>query len=1267
MTIETIEMKMKSMNADAFHRLGDHFLFYDGGEDYETINPVGQAEGKQKPRGGTPDTKIKLSNGKFIFIQYTTQDNSPKKKDFYNKLVSDLEACFDPRKTKFTPKQIDRIVLCFNSNLDEATESKLAKITEAHQVPLKLVNLTTMAHAIYKSYHYLAKDYLGLEIGTFQILPLEKFVAEYEKGGIATPLSNPFFYRQEEIDNIKDLIANKMITVIKGPAGVGKSRLAVEVTRQFSKDNRDYSCFCITNKDLSVINDLRSHFSAQHNVLIFIDDANKSIRILRELFTWYAEGNVQLKVILTVREYVYKDIHSFIERYPFATLNLSNFPDQQLTKIISSQPFNITDGLFQKKIIEIAKGNARLAVMAAIASKDQPIEILDKVTAIYEEYYKRVSGDNHFLKEPEYLKVLGLLSFFRVIDRDNNVETERILNAFGINEKDFWTKIYQLEEYEIVEVFSDKSTVKFTDQILEGYLFYKVFLADQLLSYQIIINQFYPSYSHRIKFTAIEGKSTFGKSDFEYKLLPYIKEKYNKIVQEGASLFDFFQIFHAYLPDETLAYIHARINSMQDETPLVLLNKVANKNSNQKVFVFEEDKILNTYAHDSFLELTSEFLKEYTDNFEMAIELMFDYVERQQEVSEKFVEFVIGHFTFSNDDERLGFKKEHCFSLELVKRVKTNKPIFKYIFLRLTPHFLKTNFFYHINYRGAAVGKATYKLLDVVKDIRSLYWTTFNAIFQDYLLLSQYTLEYVKNGLSQNDQPMLRASDWEHMELIFGRHFDPEIFIDAYIINKIIIDLSRGNDDLEFYKRYLELANTEKYQWFKVLDFDLLRRRERDKRENESWEDFTRRYNALKTREILSVFNYSLASEYLPVFDVLGDCAIHNIWLFYRENNAAQIILNKLIESNVIFIELFTTLITKPYFYQIVHYGVFFQAIQDAGIGLLETVERIIFDKEFINCQYVRIGFFNALNEAHVTPGRCKVYKALLASLNGSFFLYFSNIHLYVQLDSDFLSDILPILLERANAKTVEFRLEEDFIEKNYILFDKMETAKNLYLYLSGRIDRYDYEGSELLFILKNEPAFLSELLQLIIIGLRLEREDHHQLTALWNLPDYLPAIGEVFDQSVVSPNYLFRGERILDDLIENRASQVGEEKKVAFFEHYIRKHATDLRKMNACFKIIQNKLHSHFDVLFKTFLLLNDDVKLFKQIRWTDQGTIIRSGDSIAGEIDERIWQNIKSLVQEMKPQSKFINHKIFINQQIDYCRKSAISERKWDFFRNR
>jgi putative hemolysin len=35
MTIELIESKLRIMNPDAFHRLCDHFLFFDGDDEFE--------------------------------------------------------------------------------------------------------------------------------------------------------------------------------------------------------------------------------------------------------------------------------------------------------------------------------------------------------------------------------------------------------------------------------------------------------------------------------------------------------------------------------------------------------------------------------------------------------------------------------------------------------------------------------------------------------------------------------------------------------------------------------------------------------------------------------------------------------------------------------------------------------------------------------------------------------------------------------------------------------------------------------------------------------------------------------------------------------------------------------------------------------------------------------------------------------------------------------------------------------------------------------
>ncbi|TRW27118.1 hypothetical protein FMM05_00255 [Flavobacterium zepuense] len=1261
MNIEAIEMRLMAMNGDALHRLGDHYLFFEGGKDYESINPVGQSEGKQKSTKGTPDTRITLKNGKHIFIQYTTQKNCPEKKAFYNKLVTDLEACFDPKKTSISCKDIEYVVLFFNSNLNEETEQKLKDLTKSYGVPLKLYNLTTIAHNIYKYYPYLAKDYLGIAIGTYQILPLEQFVSEYEKGGIATPLSNPFYHRENEIKAIKSLVEANMITIINGKSGVGKSKVAIEIMKRFRHDHPDYSCFCISNKDLPIINDLRNHLGTAKNTLLFIDDVNKSIHLLREIFTWFTERDVQLKIVVTVREYVYKQIYPSLKEYSNNTYYLPDFNEYEILKIISSEPFNIVDSAYQKKIIQLSKGNARLAIMAAIACKDKQLVVLDSVINIYNEYYKRVSGDSPVLKQPEYLKVLGILSFFRTIDSDNREDSEKIFSAFNIDENQFWTKIYALETYEIVDVFSDKTTAKFTDQILEGYLFYKVFLEDKLVSYRVILDQFFPSYSGRIKFTAIEGQNTFGKIDFENKLLPYVQEKFDSIIRHGESEFDFLKIFYSYLPDETLNYLYKTIQCLPTEEPLVLLNEVENSNAAQKAFIFEGGKKIERYHHDSFFELISEFLKDFNPNFTLSLSLMFDYIEKKQDVAELFIELISGYIAFSADDERLGFEKENFFSIELASRVATGHPIHIYIFLRLAPNFLKTTFFHHVNYHGAKVGKVSYALIEKVITIRAIYWTTFSNIFNNYRLLSLYTLDNIKNGLSQNDHHLLRASDWEALATLFDRHFDPKNFIDTFTINKLIIDLTRGGKTTKYYSEYLKKVDTEEYRWFKVLDYSIVRNREIVREEYENHNDFRTRFNFLKAEEILSNFNYDTSAQYLPLFDLMGDCVTHNIWEFYHPKDAALVLLSNILKYEKMFLELFAVLVTKPYFNQIIDLNTFFITVQQTAPNLLDKVEAIIFSGDFKISQYTRIEFFNSLYQSNITNERCQSYKRTFDKIEGTFYLTFKNAYLYCAVDPSFLQHVITTLIDKAERKNITLSLDSDFIEKKFSILNSIETAENLYLCLSS--DRYDYEGHELSFILKLKPEFLERYIQSISSKSWYERDQYNELTCLWQLPNYLSNIAMVFDHIVPKPSYLFAGERILDHLIEFTADEVDTNKKISFFKYYICLNNRDAKKMNASFKIIQNKYQANFKSLFRHFLEHNQDITLFRKINWTDQGTIIRNGNSILGEINERIWTQIKFVVEEMNPKIEFLEHKIYINSEIDYCRKSAVSERKHDF----
>lgn len=66
-----IENALKAIDQAAFQTLCDDYLHRRG---YEAINRIGSALGKKKTAKGTPDTYVSLPNGKYVFVEYTSQE-----------------------------------------------------------------------------------------------------------------------------------------------------------------------------------------------------------------------------------------------------------------------------------------------------------------------------------------------------------------------------------------------------------------------------------------------------------------------------------------------------------------------------------------------------------------------------------------------------------------------------------------------------------------------------------------------------------------------------------------------------------------------------------------------------------------------------------------------------------------------------------------------------------------------------------------------------------------------------------------------------------------------------------------------------------------------------------------------------------------------------------------------------------------------------------------------------------------------------------------
>lgn len=115
-----IENALKEIDQAGFQMLCDDYLHRRG---YEAINRIGSALGKKKTAKGTPDTYVSLPNGKYVFVEYTSQE-----RDLPKKLSKDLAKCFDEKKTGISVTDIEEVILCHNGKLQ--TSEMKALITQ---------------------------------------------------------------------------------------------------------------------------------------------------------------------------------------------------------------------------------------------------------------------------------------------------------------------------------------------------------------------------------------------------------------------------------------------------------------------------------------------------------------------------------------------------------------------------------------------------------------------------------------------------------------------------------------------------------------------------------------------------------------------------------------------------------------------------------------------------------------------------------------------------------------------------------------------------------------------------------------------------------------------------------------------------------------------------------------------------------------------------------------------------------------------------------
>ena len=671
--INQIQNKLSELNGGAFQKLSDSYLLKKG---YPQINPIGSVVGSNKVRKGTPDTLVPLPNGKYVFAEYTTQ-----KTEVFGKFKDDLKNCFDEQKTGIPLDKIQEIVFCHTTDLLPAELNFLRTECEKYRVNLNVFGIGAISYDLLEKFPGIAKDYLGVEVDTGQIVLVDEFINLCDKHKLATRLTTSFHFREEEIAQIDKALEENDLIIITGEPGVGKSRFALECCKKFKQKHSSYKVQCIFNRYVDLFQDICVHFSEPGDFLILVDDANRISGFTYIIQRLQDKRDYQrIKVISTVRDYALEKIREIILPYGNGfEIKLSPLSEKQIMQL-AEEEYGIKNYRYLERIADISHGNPRIAIMASeVAKEKDTLDSIRDVSELYDKYYESIRKDLLELKNQNILKTAGIAAFFRNIDRSGKKLMKDIEEVFAITNDDFWQAAQELHRMELFDIYENE-VVKISNQVLSTYIFYLVFFKEKILDFGLLVTHFFPRFRQSLVEAINPVLNSFNAQAIMETMRPAVDHAWNFLRKEGSE-YDFRQLIEVfwYLNEtNTLNYVKEQIEKMEPKA-----TEIAN-------IKFEADSSTNSTP---LLNILRVFRYSSVENFSIALNLFFEYLTKRTENVPQVLYYLIDEFGFDRDSYSSGFILGKMIIEEMWKRAsKGEDSLFSKLFIAVAEKYLHTHF-----------------------------------------------------------------------------------------------------------------------------------------------------------------------------------------------------------------------------------------------------------------------------------------------------------------------------------------------------------------------------------------------------------------------------------------------------------------------------------------------------------------------------------------------------------------------------------------------
>lgn len=532
-----IERALEQLEGGAFQKLAEAYVYRKLG--LKSITALGSQPGTNKPTKGVPDAHS-LTSRDAILIAFTTAQHGS-----FGKLEKDIKDCI----TSQVPNGYTKRIVCCHLvwRLTPEQEGRLRALDSR----LELIGPKTIALDLSNKYHDLAADYLHVRMGVDAIITPDEWIRREEKKGYATPQSGELRHRTKELEELRDALERVQIVVIHGPSGCGKTRLALELVNRYAQNKRVASYVLSKVRGAGIAEDV-NEFLSEGDAVLLVDDAQQSDG-LDELLEVVLK-NEGLRVVLTVRNYARKSLLTVLRRSAKFEEYLLQPLDNRAVEELVRDNFGIVSHHLLGKIGKVARGNLRLAIMAALCAERDGYSGLESAYDVMDLFYKGLVDE---LGQDD-LMLLSYLSVYSPCDFKGGDPAYEGLVAEGMLPSEIERRARKFHDRNILDVIESPEgvvAVKFEQLNLQDYCTYKAIFEEHVINLYEFISMFVLSDRQRVVRVLNVLISIFGDDETISKIKSDCKRVWmnsgSYSITERREIMD---VLHPLIPDDAYCF-----------------------------------------------------------------------------------------------------------------------------------------------------------------------------------------------------------------------------------------------------------------------------------------------------------------------------------------------------------------------------------------------------------------------------------------------------------------------------------------------------------------------------------------------------------------------------------------------------------------------------------------------------------------------------------------------------------------------------------------